>query len=575
MSSAVRFGFSFVALASLSIVSASLGTAQQSELPIVRTTTRLVQLNVVVLDKQGHPVRGLSQDDFQVFDNDARQKIVHFSASADDDANEPVKRSPLVISNRQSHSGEPRGVTVILVDELILDTLVTVDPQFPDDPTMPIRQGRLAVLKFLATLKPNEQVALYALRREGVVVIHDFTDNRASLIAAAKSLAGGGPRGKTISLNGVRPDAARMLSNWSQNVPTAPTAPNGTQTFRGSDDIDQVLRRSGFEAIVEHLRGLPGRKNLVWISSTLPRSVTGFDPGKMAAARDANQPIDLNNLGNAGKLATEIYPDTRGHYEELRNFARWLSSANVSVYPMDANQLAGASSPPGAPLALGSRDVGQWSAAEMIASETGGRAIFDSNALDQHLQEIVAQTDASYQIGYYPGDKAWDGKYHNIQVKLARQGLTVLCRKGYYAKDDPLIQNWDLALRQVARSPVESPGIAVTLNVTANPLKAGPEDVVVKLDVRDIHFDQIEDRSKATLDVAFVQLGKDGRVLGGIKDRVALALLPETYSDAETQGWFYPRSLWIEPKTEKVRVVVRDISTGAVGSVSVPVEFLK
>jgi hypothetical protein len=65
----------------------------------------------------------------------------------------------------------------------------------------------------------------------------------------------------------------------------------------------------------------------------------------------------------------------------------------------------------------------------------------------------------------------------------------------------------------------------------------------------------------------------DGRVLGGIKDRVALALLPETFNDAETQGWFYPRSLWIEPKTERMRVVVRDLATGAVGSVSVPVEF--
>lgn len=301
MSSAERCGFTVVAVAWLLIVSASAVIAQEVDVPTVRTTTRLVQLNVVVLDKQGHPVRGLSLDDFQVFDNDARQKIVHFSESTGADADEGVKRSPLVISNRQGSGEQSQGVTVILVDETVLDAMVTVNPQFPEDPTMPIRQARLAVLKFLTTLHPNEQIALYALRREGVVVIHDFTDNQASLIAAAKSLGRGGPRGKTTSLSGVSSDASRILSSWSQN---APTGPQGTQTIRGSDDIDRVLRASGFQAIVEHLRGFPGRKNLVWISSTLPMSVTGFDLGKMAGARDANQPIDRNNLGSVGKLAT-------------------------------------------------------------------------------------------------------------------------------------------------------------------------------------------------------------------------------------------------------------------------------
>jgi VWFA-related protein len=129
----------------------------------------------------------------------------------------------------------------------------------------------------------------------------------------------------------------------------------------------------------------------------------------------------------------------------------------------------------------------------------------------------------------------------------------------------------DAVLRQVAHGVLEARAIGVTLNVPSTPLEWGPEDVVVKLDVQDLHFDQSEDRSKAKLDMAFVQFGKDGSILEGDRDRVLLALLPDTYSDAQTQGWFYPRKLWVEEQAEKLRVVVRDLATGAVGSASVPV----
>ncbi|MGB6827202.1 MAG: hypothetical protein WBE41_04090, partial [Terracidiphilus sp.] len=54
-------------------------TAQNDQAPQVSTTTRLVQLDVVVHDKQNHPVTGLTKDDFRVFDNGVEQKIAHFT----------------------------------------------------------------------------------------------------------------------------------------------------------------------------------------------------------------------------------------------------------------------------------------------------------------------------------------------------------------------------------------------------------------------------------------------------------------------------------------------------------------
>lgn len=569
------------------------GAQQDEENPVMKATTRLVQLNVVVLDKQGHPVRGLSQDDFQIFDDDSRQRIVHFAASMSGDSNEVLKQSPLVISNRPGSAEESRGVTVVLIDAMALDA----PSGAPLELAARTRMATLAVVSFLKMLKPRETVALYAMRTDGMVVLHDFTEDQAVLVAAVKQFEDGGVRGKKILFD--------RLASGNRYMPGDRVESRRSETRAADTSEDMRVLADGFLGLAKHLEGLPGRKNLVWISSTFPTVINDFDPNQMLADRDAPNPVPKQ------KLPVPDFSQPESKFEKWRDFARSLSDANISVYPMDAQGLDtmnsashfsgsspvigtdkptgtfsplggpamvdarlnnGAVAPPPAPNSAGS--VGQWSAMEILADETGGRAVINSNALDQHLREIVEQGEASYQIGYYPGDKAWDGKYHQIAVKLAQQGMKVLCRKGYYAKDAPVTQG-DTELRKVAKGVVESPGIGVTLNVSSNPLGPGPDEVVVKLDVHDLHFEQSGDRSNANLDMAFVQLGKDGRVVEGIKDHIALALLPQTYTEALNQGWLYPRSLWIEPNVEKMRVVVRDLATGAVGSVSVSVALEK
>jgi hypothetical protein len=141
--------------------------------------------------------------------------------------------------------------------------------------------------------------------------------------------------------------------------------------------------------------------------------------------------------------------------------------------------------------------------------------------------------------------------------------------------DEPLPQNPDTALRDAAKGLLEWSGIGVALNVSSNPLEWFEQEVVVKLETQEIHFENTGGRWRANLDVAFVQLAKDGRVLEGTKDHLELALLPETFGDAAAQGWFYPKTLDVDPRAEKLRVVVRDLKTGAVGSVSIPIRHGK
>lgn len=306
-----------------------------------------------------------------------------------------------------------------------------------------------------------------------------------------------------------------------------------------------------FEAIAHHSLGTPTRRNVVWISSNFPSLVTGLNPALMAAERDAINPIP------GQMLPVPRFANTESQYEQLRALSRELSNINVSVYPMDANGLV--------------TDNGERQAMDLLASETGGRAFYDTNRLDEDLRDVVQEGRVAYLLGYYPGDSAWNGKYHHVEVRLKRPGLSVLCRKGYFATDEQLPKDPDTTLRDAAKGMLEWSGIGVTLNVSSNPLEWLDQEMVVKLDTQEIHFENKDGRWRAQLDVVFAQLAKDGRILESVKDHLDLALLPETYDNAATQGWLYPRTVDVNPKAQKLRVVVRDRATGAIGSVSVPV----
>jgi VWFA-related protein len=500
-------------LALLLVVLAVPAQTQDQRIPAISTTTSLVQLNVVVLDNHKRPVSDLSQADFEVLDDGLEQKLSHFSISSTPLASARPAAESLVLTNRSSQPGEtPSTITIVLVDEF-------------QQNLQAIQSARLRVLRFLRTLQPGQQVALYALRLEGMVVIHDLTDDSSALMAAAKTIGSGLLRGKT---------------------------PVGGDL----EMIRETVVKDAFKSIGHHSSGTPTRRNVVWISSNFPSMVHGLDPALMAGERDAINPIP------GAMLPVPKFANTESRYERLHAFARQLSNINVSVYPMDAGGLSG-----GGVVSL----QGERNFMDLLASETGGRAFYDTNGLDQDLREVVEEGRVAYLLGYYPGDRRLDGKYHHVEVRLKRPGLSVLCRKGYFATDEPLPKDSDTALRAATKGMLEWSGIGVTLNVSSNPLEWSDQEMVVKLDTQGIHFENKDGRWRAKLDMVFAQLAKDGRILESVKDHLELALLPESYTDAATQGWFYPRTVDVNPKGEKLRVVVCDVATGAVGSVSVPV----
>ena len=88
-------------------------------------------------------------------------------------------------------------------------------------------------------------------------------------------------------------------------------------------------------------------------------------------------------------------------------------------------------------VAEGALRADTQNALRSIAEETSGALIANTNELGAPLAERVTADLASYyEIGYTPPPTPPDGHFRAITVKLARPGVTVHSRSGYFALPD-------------------------------------------------------------------------------------------------------------------------------------------
>jgi hypothetical protein len=110
--------------------------------------------------------------------------------------------------------------------------------------------------------------------------------------------------------------------------------------------------------------------------------------------------------------------------------------ANVSFYPVDARGMQVFDTPPSTPLPAASDAAVLRTRLEglrTLASNTDGYAIVDTNAIDQALERIVADTSTYYLLGYYSTNTKLDGKFRKLTVRVKRPGTEVRARPGYLA----------------------------------------------------------------------------------------------------------------------------------------------
>jgi VWFA-related protein len=481
-----------------------------------RAGTRLVQVEVVVRGKRvgftaGHPVTGLTKDDFTILDQGKPQRIDVFHAGP---ASADLPAAPLppgTVSNRVNRLGEALpNATAVLFDPL--------NTRF--DLKAYARKG---VLELIRGLGPRDRAAIYALGRN-LHVLQDFTDDPAKLLAALSHLDSGRdlmpanvadalfdfPTDMTGAIEGLSPrvaDAATRAMYKRSIEDLAETNAGVNAAVNGSITIE-ALRR-----IVQHLSGMPGRRNLVWLmdSPFIPPPVLGM-----------------------------------------------LLQADIHLYPVLVRTVD-----PGDPYFLFKQRDGRD-----LAAMTGGASFDDALDLKLALQTAEEDSQSAYTLGYYPSEDALDGRYHRLTVTVAAEKsvhFEIRYRPGYIATKQevaraapPLAD----AIAGLAANPLDATAIGITAQARPDTLP-GLYQVRVTLDLHDVYLKREGNRSVGKVEVIF-PLGDNARVRA-----MDIDLTDDQLAEVFDKG-FVTVTSGIKAAGDAIRVIVRDPFTGVAGSLKIP-----
>jgi VWFA-related protein len=512
---------------------------------ILRTATRLVQINVIVHNHRGEPVEGLKKEKFTVLDQGIEQKIAAFSSisAAPRDAASVPTLPPNVFSNRGgAAAANPGSVTVILFDALN----TAAQDQF---------YAREQVLKFLRQLQPQDHVAIYVLTTE-ILVLNEFTQDATTLLQAIQKFGGySSPQQNAGSPVATTPETDARVSRLRRFLDAS--------DYRLSD-FDNVnraeLTTTAIEAIANHVARIPGRKSLIWVSASFPISI----------GLDSESPLSPDR-------------DVRVFSAEVERAARALNQANMAIYPVDARGLmadqhfSGMNSSrfnPRSPTRNLGADYGNIYTMNALADRTGGKASYNNNDIEGAVRRAIADGQYTYTLGFYPTHGKWDGKFHELKVRVNGKGLSVRHRKGYLALPDPPAgpQENQAALDAAIGSPVEWTNLDLQVTLKSFDLPAHTIDVQVGLDPHELTPESKPSGTSYTLYLLFDQLGEGDKVVNNEKRTFQIVLAPEKYDWLMKNGAKLDGRLMLAPNAVNLRVIAQDPASGAIGTLTIPIK---
>ncbi len=357
----------------------------------LRPTVREVLLDVVVTDSKGKPVKGLKQSDFTLLEDGAPQRFNHFeehqamTAAELAKAKPGLKMPPNTFTNFIS-APNTNASTVILLDAL-------------DTPVSAQMYLRGQVIDYMKTVPPGTSIAIFSLDTE-MHLIQGFSSDPQVLLDAVKSKR---DEPKLSLLLGTRNEVSRQ--------------------FR------QDILVSGMQMLGRYLAGFPGRKNLIWFTGVVPRTMYEY------------------GIGNP-------FQDSSSFIDDIAQTTDELVLSRVAVYPVDARGLetdpafsaansgAGRSGGVGrSPTGFGTRQFFDHAALDDVAEATGGKAYYNTNGLKNSLAEIVDAGSNYYTIAYSPTNKNWDGGRRSIKLQVDQEGLSLQYRHAYRARNRQAVED--------------------------------------------------------------------------------------------------------------------------------------
>jgi VWFA-related protein len=542
----------------------------------IRVNTRLVVVDVVVTDKKGQAITGLKPEDFTLEENGRKQKVSVFvpPGIANRTAATPA---PVGILSNHPENVTPAGIpTVLLLD--------AANSPFKDQ-----SYARSQMLKYvLEQGRSGRPMAVLALT-DRIRVLQQFTSDPQVLLTAIRNFR---PQEQILQPGAPAPES-HGAADSPRGTAVSDSIASASQAIQAFADLQigyNIERRTlitldAMRALSRMLGGLPGRKNVVWLTASLPFDLVPED----RAMTDAELLADLPgqgrqrsvNVNAAGSLAGE---QRNLHGQAIREAESQLASSSIAIYPVDLNGLVSGMESSATnqgsvynDTALSDRAIIQVSSLqathgtmEEVAAQTGGKAYINQNEIKDGIALAASDEKASYSLGYYPENKKWDGKMRNIKVKVAQGDTQLRYRKGYFAIEPGPVKDRNYEQDVAAAIEVDAPATQISFMAQAKPTDPGKIRVVFLVDAHTLTAEDAGGNKKMNVNLYATVWGSGDKSLAAQSIKVDKSFDAATYQQILDHGMMVPIDMTIPAGGKELRLAVLDNKTGFIGTVSGP-----
>jgi len=507
------------------------------------SSTQLVVETVIVKDKSGNPVEGLTAKDFTITEDGKAQAIVfcEFQKLSEPEA------APRTFATRPEAKAEPAKEQVAKV------TRTEITPEAPGDiqhrdkrmlamyfdmSAMPVPdqlRALAAAEKFIKTkMTPQDMMAIFKFAGNGVEVLNDFTDKREDLLTSIDKLIVGDAQG----------DAFDAGDESSADTGAAFGQDSGEFNIFSTD-----RQLAALQTAVSMLARLNEKKALIYFASGLR----------------------LSGTNNQAQLQSTVNAAIR---------------ANVAMYPIDARGLvaeaplgdATKGSPGGTGMYTGASALAQASNFQKsqdtmytLAADTGGKALLDNNDLTVGMTNAQRAVSSYYIIGYYSNNTTLDGKFRKIKIALADQNAKLDYRVGYYAGKQ--FKNFNSVDKErqledalMLGDPITDLTIAMEINYFQLNRAEYFVPVAVKIPGSELQLARKGGAERTLID--FIGEVKDefGSTVQNVRDKADIRLDTATAAELVKRPIEYDTGFTLLPGTYTIKFLARDAETGRIGT---------
>jgi VWFA-related protein len=522
---------------------------------VIKVGSNLVLVPAIVTDHSGNHVSDLKQEEITVLENGKPQQIAFFEhVQSKPELLQRPALAPGVFTN--TFQADNRRLTIFVLDLLN----ATVNEQ---------RTERAEMAKFLSgALDIKEPVCLLMVDNQGVKVLHDFTTDPAILAEALKKVqdhvySKDAPRQNPLD------STFLMTQGWhsksaNRNAAAAQGRLDQLQLMNSMEELALtnrvLLTLEALREIGEGFSGIPGRKSMIWATA-------GF-------------PFEIDDASGFGTSASAYGNRTRTVMPQYENAWRSLNRANISLYPLDVEDLTNpgyvgpstrAALPQHTMLATNVINL------EKFADVTGGSLCDRSKDAKQCYDKAAADSSDYYLVGFYQNTDNVKPGWQKLNVRVMRANIQVRSRSGYYfegvKEKEPITKD---ELQQALASPLDY--TAVPLSVAVAQLQAGKNPN----EKTKVAFRFALPPGIATIDITngnhlsmqFVVLATDstGKVAGNFSQSVDGKLPADTYQSLQAKGVTMPGSVDLLPGDYVLTFAVLDNLAGTIGTLSAPLK---